>query len=118
MRNYMKTLIATTPNCLVYDDGEPLGNRSSTTGVLLLPFTLEFAPNRGGIVIKGTRIQAGMVWRYVREVGYSYGNVAGSFSIDEGAARDAVEFCDNHPDCIEPADEEAPWWLDPPDCHK
>ena len=109
----MRTLLATTPNCLVYDDGEPLGNRSSTIQTLLLPLELEWAPGRGGIVIRDRRLSVSHVHAFCRHIGYSVGKYCGSFGIDdERTVLVALEFGDQHPEVIEPEDEEAPFWLD------
>lgn len=107
----MKTMLCWTPDAIIYDDGEPLGNRASTTGTLILPRGLEFAPNRGGIVIKGHRLSITHLWKLARELKWSDGYIAECFGVEESEVSVAVDFADRHPECIEP-DGDTLFWMD------
>jgi uncharacterized protein (DUF433 family) len=109
----MKTLLMANPNCIVYDDGEPLGNRGTTLRTINLPREIEWAPGRGGVVLRGHRITVGHVWRCAEWLGWSAGYIAGQYGLEEEMVKAALVFCGLFPECIQPDDGE--WgdhWLD------
>lgn len=78
-------LLAASDRVILYDDGLPIGNRASLTVTVVLPAELEWAPGRGGVVIRGHRLSVTHVRQYIDKVG-SVGQYAGSFGVDEKSA--------------------------------